>query len=215
MRKSGNWWIGIAAGLTLGAAVVVTVDQVSEPASAQGGFTVSAEQLRINQRISQAAVRRGNESLDLLDPVRKSGAQDDAPGWGTAQIRDSAVTTPKLADNAVTTAKLDSSLREGQPRWAVVAATTGALTRQKGATASAKLGTTGFYSVTFNRDVRTCAVQATIAAGDSTVTPVGQVSAWHTPDTPNAITVRTAADDATSGVPADTDTLPFHVTVLC
>ena len=60
MRKSGNWWIGIAAGLTLGAAVVVTVDQVSEPASAQGGFAVSAEQLRINQRISQAAVRRVN-----------------------------------------------------------------------------------------------------------------------------------------------------------
>jgi hypothetical protein len=214
MRKSGNWWIGVAAGLTLGAAVVVTVDQASEPASAQA-FSVSAEQLRINQRISQAAVRRSNESLNLLDPVRKSGARDDAPGWGTAQIRDSAVTTAKLADNAVTTAKLDSALREGQPRWAVVAATTGALTRAKGATASAKLGTTGFYSVTFDRDVRTCSVQATIAAGDSTVTPVGQVSAWHTPDTPNAVTVRTAADDAVSGVPADTDALPFHVTVLC
>ena len=39
--------------------------------------------------------------------------------------------------------------------------------------------------------------------------------AWHTPDTPNAITVRTAQDDGTEGTPTDTNALPFHATVLC
>ncbi|MGD9571969.1 MAG: hypothetical protein AB7V62_08805 [Thermoleophilia bacterium] len=205
MKRPRNWWAGIAAGLTLGVAGVVAIDQAGDTASAQSRVTVSAEQLKINQRISQAAVRRSNESLDLLDPIRKSGAADDAPGWGTTQIR----------DGAVTSAKLDTAVREAQPRWAVVAPTTGALVRGKGATTSAKLATTGFYTVTFDRDVRACAIQATIAAADSTVTPVGQVSAWSTPNTPNTVTVRTAADDPMSGIPADVNNLPFHVTVVC
>ncbi len=210
MRRSRNWWIGVAAGLTLGAAGVVAVDQGTESASAQTAsgatFQVTPEQLRINQRISQAAVRRSNESLQLLDPVRRLPNQPNRVlGWRTQDIR----------DGAVTAAKLDQSVREGQPRWAVVAAGSGALTRAKGATAAAKLPTTGLYSVTFDRDVTACSVQATIAAGDTTTIPVGQVSAWHTPSTANSITVRTAADDETTGVPADTNALPFHVAVLC
>jgi hypothetical protein len=188
MRRSRNWWIGAAAGLTLGVAGVVAVDQGTESASAQtaGGaaFRVTPEQLRINQRISQAAVRRSNESLRLLDPVRPQQSQPNRVlGWRTQDIR----------DGAVTAAKLDQSVREGQPRWAVVAAGSGALTRARGATAAAKLPGVGLYTVTFDRDVTTCSVQATIAAGDTTETPVGQVSAWHTPSAATSITVRTAA----------------------
>jgi uncharacterized Zn-binding protein involved in type VI secretion len=210
MRRRGNWWIGVAAGLTLGVAAIVTVDQAAEPASAQSAagatFRVTPAQLQINQRISQAAVRRSNEGLRLLDPVRPLPNQPaKVLGWRTQDIR----------DGAVTSAKLDTAVREGQPRWAVVAAGSATLTRGKGVTAAAKLATTGFYTVTFDRDVTACAVQATIAAGDTTVTPVGQVSAWHTPDTPNAITVRTAQDDETTGVPEDSNALPFHATVLC
>lgn len=205
----GRWWIGVAAGVALGLGAVVAVDASTDEASAQARFSVSAEQLRINQRISQAAVRRSNESLDLLDPVRKSGPKDTAPGWGTTQIR----------DGAVTRAKLETSVREGQPRWAVVAAGTGALTRAKGATAAAKLSTVGFYTVTFDRDVSACAYQVTVAPGDTTTTPVGQVSAWATPNQANTVTVRTAQDsttaDATQGIPQDTNALPFHLTVLC
>ncbi|HEX2502786.1 MAG TPA: hypothetical protein VHK00_02495 [Miltoncostaeaceae bacterium] len=48
-------------------------------------------------------------------------------GWRTQDIRDGAVTGAKLAAS-----------REGQPRWAVVTAGTGALSRAKGATAAAK-----------------------------------------------------------------------------
>jgi hypothetical protein len=200
MRRTGNWWIGVAAGLVLGVAAIVAVDQASEPASAQGSFSVTPAQLKINQRISQAAVRRSNESLDLLDPIRKSGAQDDAPGWGTPQLRDGAVTSQKLS----------TAVREAQPRWAVVAATTGTLTRGRGVATSAKLPTLGYYTVAFDRDVTQCAIQATLAAGDTTVTPVGEISAWHTADTPASVTVRTADSSGD-----DVNTLPFQVAVLC
>ncbi len=171
----GRWWIGVAAGMVLGLGAVVGVQASTDDASAQSGFTVTAEQLRINQRISQAAVRRSNEALDLLDPVRKSGTTDTAPGWGTTQI----------GDDAITRTKLDTTLREGQPRWAVVAATTGALVRGKNAVSSAKLATPGLYTVTFDRDVSACALQATIGDGGTTVTPTGadqRVAQRHRPE---------------------------------
>jgi hypothetical protein len=195
MRKSGNWWIGIAAGLTLGAAVVVTVDQVSEPASAQGGFAVSAEQLRINQRISQAAVRRSNESLNLLDPVRKSGARDDAPGWATAQIRDSAITAAKIADNAVTTPKIAAGAVSNDKLahpvyWAVVNAD-GTLARGNG---------------------------ATVGGAGTTTPPVGVATTYLNPDTAkNAVTVRTYDVDGAAIVDPVTEgeDKAFHVTVTC
>jgi hypothetical protein len=207
----GRWWIGVAAGVVLGLGTVVVVDAATEDASAQATFRVSPEQLRINQRISQAAVRRSNEALVLLDPIRRVQSQPQKVlGWRTQDIRDNAITSGKLAE----------PLREGQPRWAVVAAGSGALTRAKGATSSAKLATDGFYTVTFDRDVTACSIQATIADGGTAVTPVGQVSAWRSPTAPNTVTVRTAQDDATPasptlGVPVDVNTLPFHVTVLC
>ena len=200
MRRP-NWWVGVSLGVALGLGGVVGVEAATDDASAQSGFTVSAEQLKINQRISQAAVRRSNESLDLLDPVRKSGASDDAPGWGTTQIR----------DGAVTSAKLDTATRERLPRWAVVAATTGSLTRAQGATTSAKLADPGLYTVTFDRDVSACALQATIADGGTTpITAGGQIGVWRSATDAKIVTVRTG--DA-AGAP--TNTLPFTVSVLC
>jgi hypothetical protein len=207
---SRRWWVGVAAGMALGLGGLAAVQAATDDASAASTFRVTPEQLQINQRISQAAVRRSNESLDLLDPVRKSGANDTAPGWGTSQI----------ADKAVTPAKLNDALANGQPRWAVVAATTGSLVRGKGAVTSAKLPTTGFYTVTFDSDVRACSFQATVAATDTSETAVGQVSAWSSPSDPKVVTVRTAVDDSTPasptlGVPQDTNTLPFHLAVFC
>lgn len=198
--RSRNWWIGVTAGTVLGLGGVLVAEQATTEANAQS-FSVTPGQLQINQRISQAAVRRSNESLDLLDPIRKSGAQDDAPGWAAAQIR----------DGAITSAKLDTAVREGQPRWAVVAETTGALTRGKGATTSAKLADPGLYTVTFDRDVSACALQATIGAGGTTpLTTGGEVGVWRSATDPKVVTVRTA-DSAGAAV----NTLPFHVGVLC
>lgn len=61
---TGRWWVGIAAGVALGLGAVVALEASTDEASAQGRFRVSAEQLRINQRISQAAVRRVNRAQD-------------------------------------------------------------------------------------------------------------------------------------------------------
>lgn len=201
--KTSNWWVGVTAGMVLGLGAVIVSEQATTDAEA-AAISVTPAQLQINQRISQAAVRRSNESLDLLDPIRRSGASDDAPGWGTTQIR----------DGAVTSAKLDTAVREGQPRWAVVAATTGALTRGKGAGSAAKLADPGLYSVTFDRDVSACALQATIGDGGTAVPPLqdaAQIAVWRSATDAKTVTIRTA-----SGVPAaPVNTLPFHVTVLC
>ena len=50
--RSNRLWIGVACGVALGLATVAVVDLSTETASAQGGFTVSPEQLKINQNIS-------------------------------------------------------------------------------------------------------------------------------------------------------------------
>jgi hypothetical protein len=198
--KTRNWWVGVTAGMVVGLGGVIVSEQVTTDAQA-AGIAVTPAQLKINQNISSAAVRRSNEALTLLDPIRKSGPQDDAPGWGTTSIH----------DGAVTTAKLDTAVRESQPRWAVVAATTGALTRGKGATTSAKLAAPGLYTVTFDRDVSACALQATIGEGGTTpLTTGGEIGVWRSATDPKVVTVRTA-DSA--GDPANA--LPFHVAVLC
>ena len=224
MKRSGNWWIGVAAGLTLGAAGFVTVDQATETASAQsasgGTFQVTPEQLRINQRISQAAVRRSNESLNLLDPIRKSGAQDDAPGWGTAQVRDSAITTPKVAANAVTTPKIAAGAVTNDKLahpvyWAVVNAD-GSLARSNGATSSAKVTTdAGAYKVTFAANISACAYTATVGGSSTATPPIGVAATYQNPDPANtAVTVRTYTDLTADPVTGGADR-GFHLTVSC
>ena len=202
----GRWWIGVAAGMVLGLGAVIAVQASTGEASAQSGFTVSAEQLRINQRISQAAVNRSNEALNLLDPVRKSGPTDTAPGWGTTQI----------ADNAVTRTKLDSTLREGQPRWAVVAATTGNLVRGKNAVSSAKLVDPGLYTVTFDRDISACAMEATIGdGGTDRGDPRARSACGAAPPTPRSRRCRRTCRLERRAVSEPTNDRPFHLTVLC
>ena len=199
MRKA-NWWVGATVGMAVGLAGVAIADQATQPAEA-ASFQVTPGQLQINQRISQAAVRRSNEALDLLDPIRKSGAQDDAPGWGTAQIR----------DGAITAAKLDTAARQRLPRWAVVAATSGNLVRGQGAVSSAKTTDPGIYTVTWDRDVSACSIQATQGDGGTTpITTDAVVTAWRSATDAKVVTVRTA-----DGANTEQNGIPFTVSVLC
>ena len=59
---TGRWWVGVAAGVALGLGAVVALEASTDAASAQRPVIVSPQQLKINQRISQAAVTRVNEA---------------------------------------------------------------------------------------------------------------------------------------------------------
>jgi hypothetical protein len=101
-----------ACGVVLGLGGIVAMDAATELADAQAEFTVSASQLRINQRISQAAVRRSNEALGLLGPVRPAESTDRKPVNPFASVaRGSGWPAAALADGAVTSTKLSPELR--------------------------------------------------------------------------------------------------------
>lgn len=122
MIRRQSLWAATACGMALGLGGIVLIDAATESADAQARFTVSAEQLQINQRISQAAVRRSNRSLNYLAPIRTQAtdAADDGTkgvtalarvagagqGWTTPQLADAAVTSPKIAAGAVGTAEV-------------------------------------------------------------------------------------------------------------
>lgn len=64
-----RWWIGVAAGVTLGLATVLAIEAATGQADAQRPVAVTAQQLTINQRISQAAVKRSNDAQKRLGPL--------------------------------------------------------------------------------------------------------------------------------------------------
>ena len=69
LARGLEWWMAVATALLVGLAAAAIASRAAAPARAQeapAGFELSVNQLRINQRISQAAVRRGNEALAKL-----------------------------------------------------------------------------------------------------------------------------------------------------
>ncbi len=64
-----RWWIGVSAGVVAGLAGVVAFEASTGEATAQRPVAVTAQQLKINQRISSAAVKRSNEALTRLGAV--------------------------------------------------------------------------------------------------------------------------------------------------
>lgn len=73
--------VACAATLALGAGIVIGGATEPSQASAQAAskFNVSASQLQINQRISQAGVRRANEALKRLNELAPTGATSGTP----------------------------------------------------------------------------------------------------------------------------------------
>ena len=133
-----RWWVGVAVGVAVGLGAVAAVDAGTDDASAQSGFRASPEQLRINQRISQAAVRRSNQALDLLDPItRQPKIPNKVLGWRTQDLRDGVITSSKIANGSVSEADLASALAGRLSAWAVVGAT-GTLARSSGGITSAR-----------------------------------------------------------------------------
>jgi hypothetical protein len=80
-RRMG-WWVAVPVGIALGLALALALDRAAAPASAQGGrsgVTLSAEQLRTNQRISQAAVKRANRANRRLDRLQTAATAGTGP----------------------------------------------------------------------------------------------------------------------------------------
>lgn len=156
----------IASAAVLGTAAIL----VGSGTAASENGTTTSQQLLINQRISQAAVRRSNSALNYLAPIRttasdaaNTGANGVTPlskvtgsgqGWTTAQI----------ANQAVTPAKLSS------PSYFAAISAAGAVQRSTaGVTVTAARAGTSTYTVTFPSNVSACAPIASVQAG--TVVP--------------------------------------------
>lgn len=65
----GRWWVGVGAGVALGLGGLIAVEAATDEAGAQRPVAVTASQLKINQRISSAAVRRSNTALRRVGTV--------------------------------------------------------------------------------------------------------------------------------------------------
>lgn len=81
MGRTRNVWVGVACGVALGLGGIVAVDAATQSADAQGGFKVTPGQLQINQKISQAAVRRANRNRSDIQALQKAvGTNGGATG---------------------------------------------------------------------------------------------------------------------------------------
>src|SRR6266545_167114 len=148
-----------------------------QTADAAAQVRVTPEQLLINQRISQAGVRRSNLALQLLAPVNAQPGQPAPPGWATTQIANGAITPQKLANPNL---------------FAVVAGATPptatTLVRGSGATGVTRVSE-GRFAVVFNRAVTACAYAATAGdPGTAAATPAAASVAGH-PGNPNGVIV--------------------------
>lgn len=150
---------GIATAALAGAiGITAGSSDVLPHADAAGEFTVSPAQLGINQRISQAAVKRANANRKSLTALKSqlgvggaaAGQQAGPAGPQGPQgpagptlplpsesvdgdaIKDASVGTADLADESVTGPKLAELVRERIPRWANVDGL-GAVTLEAGA----------------------------------------------------------------------------------
>jgi len=190
--RAGHAWPVIAAVAVLVEAAALFGRATTERAEAQSAVVSTPEQLRINQRISQAAVPRSNRALDILRPLTApSPSPGDTNGWRTREIRDGAITERKLAP----------ALRDEAAMFASVAAT-GSLTAGRGVTGSPQLSQ-GEYVVTFERSVAACAAW---------VQPVGQNAFVQA----SASSVQTdSVLVTTSAAGGDRSDRSFNVMVLC
>ena len=195
----------IAAGAVLGTAAIL----VGSGTAATENANTTSQQLLINQRISQAAVRRSNSALNYLAPIRttasdaaNTGANGVTPlsrvtgsgqGWTTAQIANQAVTPAKLSN----------------PSYFAVVTSAGAVSRASTGTTASLTTAPSTYTVTFANPVNQCGYSASIGEATAGAALVaGEVNVQ-----PGALANQVVVNTFNSGGTALA--APFHVIVQC
>ena len=219
----------IASAAVLGTAALLVG---SGTAANENQRNTTGQQLLINQRISQAAVRRSNSALNYLAPIRttqsdaaNTGANGVTPlsrvtgsgkGWTTAQIADKAVTGAKMADGTVTNTQLASPIYKAIVNGSAPAVASSNVPNTSVARVSGQA--VGAYTVTFpTKNVSACtfstALQGAAAdaagAGYITVAPVAgntaavNVTTWQVTSDVGGVLTNALADRT------------FHLTANC
>jgi len=207
--RSDRLWIGVACGVALGLGVVALVDAGGQSASA-ASFTVTPQQLQINQNISSAAVRRSNRSLNYLAPIRT--AQTDSADDGNSGVKPLGSIPGSGAGWTV------AQLAPGQKQfWANVSAV-GALTASSGPAPPAagafatSRSAAGNYVVDLKANVSSCSWNASPYFPVPPAVPLVAV-AVGVPGQPTQVNVRVFdAIGAGAGAAADGS---FTLQVLC
>ncbi len=206
--------VAIATIAVIGTATALVISGASAAPS-------TTQQLQINQKISQAAVIRSNQSLNYLAPIRTtttdavntgkagvtrlSSVVGSGLGWTTAQIANGAVTTAKIATGAVASAQIANgavtSANLAHPIYVAQTTATGAIsTLTPGPTAV--VASAGVVNITFPVSVAACTFAATIAGaipGFVTVSPIAATPAavavhtFSTLDAPTTMSVHLIA----------------------
>ncbi len=219
--------VAIATIAVIGTATALVISGASAAPS-------TTQQLQINQKISQAAVIRSNQSLNYLAPIRTtttdavntgkagvtrlSSVVGSGLGWTTAQIANGAVTTAKIASGAVTSAQIANgavtNAKLANPIYVAQTTATGAIsTLTPGVTASLTSPGVNLLTFTVPVGVAACTFAATIAGA----TP-GFVTVSPSPiaGTAAAVTVETFSASVTAfNAPATPATLPVHIIAYC
>ena len=205
--------VAAAAG---GAAVMVVSGASGHTSSQQSNLN---EQLLINQRISQAAVRRSNTALNYMGVIRtdaldneyginKSNPKGVTPlnrvsgagqGWQTPQLRDGQVTASKVADGAITPSKLSNKY------YSAYVNSAGALERATPGITGVTKSSDGIRTVSTNFDASACAATASVATAGAQ-----RGIAMATPPSTGGVTVYTYNDLSLGGID-----LAFQVTMIC
>jgi hypothetical protein len=207
--RSNRLWIGAACGVALGLGAVAMVDVSTQTARAQGAnFTVSPEQLRINQNISSAAVKRSNRSLNYLAPIRTT--QTDNADTGSEGVR------PLSSIPGSGQGWTVGQLAPGQKQYWANVSPAGAITASSGPSSGAAAFTAartaaGNYVVDFKTNVSACSWSASPYFPTPPGAPFFAFSIG-VPGQPTQVNVRTVHSEATGPAFADSN---FTLQVLC
>ncbi len=219
--------VAIATIAVIGTATALVISGASAAPS-------TTQQLQINQKISQAAVIRSNQSLNYLAPIRTtttdavntgkagvtrlSSVVGSGLGWTTAQIANGAVTTAKIATGAVATAQIASgavtNAKLANPIYVAQITGPGTISTLTPGVTAVQAGVSGnVLTFTVPVGVVACTFAATIAGA----TP-GFVTVSPSPITGTAatVTVETFSASVTAfNTPAAALALPVHIIAYC